>query len=172
MRKMRRFGQMLPEEMTMEILERGEYGVMAILADDDYPYAVPISYYFDRESMKIYFHGAKSGMRIDAIENAPRCSFCVVDLNENDPEHYSTNYRSAIAFGSARNIQNDTEEYAYAIQKLTEKFVKCYTEEQIAAQIKLESANCLMNVIDIEFVTGKESRELMEERKKSQKLTH
>ena len=43
-RPMRRHGQQLPEAESRAILERGSSGVLAVLGDEDYPYAVPLSY--------------------------------------------------------------------------------------------------------------------------------
>ena len=86
MRTMRRFKQILSEEDCLEILERGTHGVMAIMADDDYPYEVTINYYYNPELNRIYFHGANKGMRWDYMMEQPKVSFCVVDMDQNDPE--------------------------------------------------------------------------------------
>ena len=45
-REMRRIKQLLPEDKTIEIMERNTAGVLALLDDDDYPYAVPVSYVY------------------------------------------------------------------------------------------------------------------------------
>ena len=58
-REMRRFKQLLPQETAIEILNRNTSGTLALIGDNDYPYAVPISYvYIDG---KLYFHSAKRG---------------------------------------------------------------------------------------------------------------
>ena len=105
MRQMRRFKQLLSKEDCLEILERGTHGVMAIMADDDFPYAVPINYYYNEELNRIYFHGANKGMRWDYMMERPKVSFCVVDMDQNDPENYSTNFRSVICYGTARVVE-------------------------------------------------------------------
>lgn len=165
MRKMRRFKQILSDEDCREILERGTHGVMAIMADDDFPYAVPINYYYDHELQKIYFHGANKGMRWDYMMEQPKVSFCVVDMDQNDPENYSTNFRSAICYGHARVVE-DEEEYYKALVDLTTKFVKgVHSAEEIVKQIDIERAQCGVTAIDIEFITGKEAIELVQARK-------
>ena len=63
-REMRRNGQELPLEECTAILNRGTSGVLALSGDDNYPYAVPVSYAYD--GYKLYFHCAKSGHKIDA----------------------------------------------------------------------------------------------------------
>ena len=161
MRKMRRFRQLLSEEDCIEILERGTHGVMSIMADDDYPYGVPINYYYDKDKERIYFHGANKGMRWDYMKENPKVSFCVVDLDQNDPENYSTNFRSVICFGRARIVE-DEEEYYQALVDVTTKFVKgVHTAEEIVKQIDIERAQCGVTAIDVEFMTGKEAIELV-----------
>ena len=54
-REMRRKKQALSEEECIDILIKEPRGVLAVLGDNDYPYAVPLSHvYVDG---KIYFHG-------------------------------------------------------------------------------------------------------------------
>ena len=68
---MRRKKQELSPQENADILYRGTSGVLALSGDEDYPYAVPMSYVYDGE--KIYFHCAKSGHKLDAIQkNADR----------------------------------------------------------------------------------------------------
>ena len=161
MREMRRFKQILPQEDNLEILRRGTHGVMAIIADDDYPYAVPINYYYNEEKNVIYFHGANKGMRWDYMKENPKVSFCVVDLDQNDPENYSTNFRSVICYGRARIVEDDAE-YHKALVDLTTKFVKgVHSAEEIVKQIEIEKAQCGVTAIAVEFITGKEAIELV-----------
>ena len=65
-REMRRKKQALSQEACSVVLEKGTSGVLAVSGDNDYPYAVPLSYVYDGE--KIYFHCAKSGHKLDAID--------------------------------------------------------------------------------------------------------
>ena len=65
-RKMRRLGQMLSKEECEEILTREPRGVLALLGDYDYPYALPMSHVY--VYVKIYFHGAMQGHKNDAVK--------------------------------------------------------------------------------------------------------
>ena len=56
--EMRRRKQELSRKEVLDILHKGTSGVLALLGDNDYPYAVPISYAYD--DGKIYFHSAKA----------------------------------------------------------------------------------------------------------------
>lgn len=75
-REIRRKKQQLTMEESIDILKKGTSGVLALCGDEDYPYAVPISYVY--EDSKLYFHGAKSGHKIDAIQRQEKASFCVI----------------------------------------------------------------------------------------------
>ena len=68
-RDLRRKKQLLSREETTAVLNRGTSGVLALSGDDGYPYAVPISYVYDQEQETIYFHCAKSGHKLDAIQH-------------------------------------------------------------------------------------------------------
>lgn len=96
-RDLRRIGQELSLEESIDILIKGTSGVLALLGDNDYPYAVPISYAYDNS--KLYFHGAKSGHKIDAIKKHDKASFCVIAQDKIRPEEYTTYFRSVIVFG-------------------------------------------------------------------------
>ena len=75
-REMRRSRQQLSEKESMEILENGTAGVLALSGDEDYPYAVPISYVYC--GSRLYFHSAVSGHKIDAVQKSNKASFCVI----------------------------------------------------------------------------------------------
>ena len=101
-RELRRGRQALPEAESLAILERGSHGVLAVLGDGGYPYAVPLNYVY--EGGAIYFHCARAGHKYDAVMACPRASFCVIDRSDVVPEDYSTNFRSVIAFGEVREV--------------------------------------------------------------------
>ena len=96
-RPMRRNRQQLSEEESIEILQKATSGVLALLGDNGYPYAVPISYVY--ADGKIYFHSALSGHKVDAIRSCDKASFCVIEQDDVQPKKYTTFFRSVIAFG-------------------------------------------------------------------------
>ena len=71
-RDIRRGRQALPEAESLAILERGSHGVLAVLGDGGYPYAVPLNYVY--EGGAIYFHCARAGHKYDAVMACPRAS--------------------------------------------------------------------------------------------------
>ena len=66
-RPMRRFKQQLPQEECISILKSEVRGILSVLGDDDYPYGVPLDFYYSEEDDRIYFHGAGEGHKIDSI---------------------------------------------------------------------------------------------------------
>ena len=94
-REMRRKRQLLSDEESIGILKNATAGTLALLGDNDYPYAVPISYVYHER--KLYFHSALAGHKVDAIRNCDKASFCVIDKDDVQPEKYTTFFRSVIA---------------------------------------------------------------------------
>lgn len=153
-RAMRRGKQLLSMEDTTAVMDRCTNGVLACFGDEDYPYAVPLSYVYFKD--KIYFHSAKAGHKIDAITKNPKVSFSVIDEDTIVSEKYTTYFRSIIAFGKARIVEGD--ERLKAFQALVEK----YSGDQPEEAKQKEIAGCTQAyviAIDIEHITGKEAIE-------------
>ena len=157
-REMRRKRQKLTQAECVEILNKNTSGVLAVLGDGGYPYAVPLSYVYDGSAL--YFHCAKSGHKLDAIKSYDKVSFCVIDQDEVVPQEYTTYFRSVIAFGKA-SIVIDDEEMQYAIEKLAIKYYPTDSKENRDMAIKKEYAAMSMIKIEIDHMTGKESIEIV-----------
>lgn len=155
--EMRRSKQLLTEQACIAILERGTSGVLALLGDDDYPYALPISYVYSHG--KLYFHSAKSGHKIDAIRKCNRASFCVIDQDLVAPEEYTTYFRSVIAFGTLR-ILEDPLEIREAIGALAFKYHPEDTAENRGRTIAGAQNAFSILELSIAHMTGKEATEL------------
>lgn len=161
-REMRRKNQLLPVEEAVSILNRGTFGVLALSGDDGYPYAVPISYWY--EEGKLFFHCAKSGHKLDAIQKSAKASFCVVDQDEIVPEEYTTYFRSVIAFGQIHLLE-DEDKKREAIDKLAEKYAPGQSAADRKAAIDREWASLCVLEMKVEQMTGKEAVELMRKRR-------
>ena len=79
-REMRRQKQLLPEAEALAMLESCTSGVLAVQGDDDYPYAVPLSFAY--EDGRLFFHSAKAGHKVDALGRNPKASFCVIAADD------------------------------------------------------------------------------------------
>ena len=159
-RPMRRSRQALGIDACKEVLSRGTSGVLALLGDGGWPYAVPMSYAFDGE--KLYFHCAREGHKLDAIRREARASFCVVDRDEVVPEEYTTYFRSVIAFGRVRVLEDEAQKRA-AIELLARRYFPQDSAENRRRAIEREWAGLCMLEMDIEHMSGKEAKELARE---------
>lgn len=156
-RTMRRAKQQLSDEETIEILKNNTAGTLALLGDDGYPYSLPISYaYVDH---KLIFHSALTGHKIDAIQNYEKASFSVIDQDQIIPEKYTTCFRSAIVFGKIQILDNENE-IRNTINILAEKYRPGYEYER-EKEINVEFPRLCVMIMDIEHMTGKQSKELM-----------
>ncbi|MCI8756372.1 MAG: pyridoxamine 5'-phosphate oxidase family protein [Oscillospiraceae bacterium] len=160
-REMRRKKQALSQEACSVVLEKGTSGVLAVSGDNDYPYAVPLSYVYDGE--KIYFHCAKSGHKLDAIQKNQKVSFCVIDQDQIVPEEYTSYFRSVIAFGTIR-ILEDQQEKRNAIEKLAFKYAPEDHAENRQKAIDQGWERLCMLEMAVEHMTGKEAIELVKAR--------
>ncbi len=161
-REMRRKNQYLPEEECVEILKNASNGIMAVSGDDDYPYAVPLSYGY--EDGKIFFHGAKTGHKIDAIKKNDKVSFTVIGDDKVVPELYATNFRSVIVFGRAKIVE-DMDEKIRLTKLIAQKYRPGF-EAEMQKEIDSELQALCVICIEIEHMTGKESKYLAKERNK------
>lgn len=112
-REMRRKNQELSKEECIEILTNEPRGVLALLGDNDYPYAIPMSHVY--VNGKIYFHGAMEGHKHDAMKKHSKVSFCVIDKGVKKENNWWYTFKSVIVFGKIKIITDVAEK----IDKLT-----------------------------------------------------
>lgn len=144
-RAMRRAKQQLSDAQAEEILDRGSSGVLALLGEGEYPYALPISYVYSQG--KLFFHSALTGHKIDALRAHGKASFCVVAQDDVLPEQYTSAYKSAIAFGRVRVIEDEGEKRR-VMRLLGDK----YNPGHMAATVKaVEDSLSQMHLIELEI---------------------
>lgn len=160
-RDMRRKKQLLKKEETVRILESCTAGVLAVIGDDGYPYAVPMSYAY--KDGRIYMHSAKKGHKIDSIENNDKVTFTVIEKDEVIQETFTTHFRSVIVFGRAAII-SDNEAKQDAFQYLLKKYSPDFIKEG-QTEIAKEIDRTYIIEIKIEHMTGKAAIEIIGENK-------
>lgn len=158
LREMRRGKQELSQEESIAILARGTSGVLAVQGDDDYPYAVPLSYVLC--GSRILFHCAKSGHKLDAIQKHNKASFCVIDRDEVVPEEYTTYYQSVIVFGRARVLVDEAQR-RHAMECLAAKYSPSESEERRQAEIEKTNSRVCVVELTLEHITGKAAVECL-----------
>ena len=151
---MRRHKQELSKEECMEILTNEPRGVLALLGDDDYPYALPMSHvYVDG---KIYFHGAMEGHKNDAVKRCDKVSYCVIDKGFRKDGDWWYTFKSVIVFGKIR-ILTDKDEKIDKLTYLGDKFFP--THEETVSEINRMLDRTEVFEITIEHMSGKLVRE-------------
>jgi uncharacterized protein len=159
-RGMRRKRQDLSEAETIAMLQSCTSGVLAVHGDDDYPYAVPLSFAY--EDGKLFFHSAKTGHKIDAIERNARASFCVIAADDVVQSTFTTHFRSAIVFGRARVLAGDGEK-RHALECLAKKYSPDYLDAA-GSEIDGEWKRVCVIELAVEHMTGKAAIEIIKER--------
>lgn len=141
---------MLSKEECEEILTREPRGVLALLGDYDYPYALPMSHvYVDG---KIYFHGAMQGHKNDAVKKHDKVSYCVFDEGVKNDDGWSYTFRSVIVFGRIRTLTDDDEK----VEKLTHLGDKFFpTHDETVSEIERLLHKTEVFEITIEHMSGK-----------------
>ena len=150
-RKMRRVNQELTKEKCINILKSQPRGVLAIAEEDSYPYALPMNYIYLNE--KLYFHTAKSGHKLDALEKDNRVSFCVMDEGFHKEDDWALFINSIIVFGKINNIK----EHDKKLEILKEIHIKYYPDSFKLTEEKIEQKVDAINILElsIDYMFGK-----------------
>lgn len=135
-----------------KVLQEMSYGYLG-MANNDKPYVVPMSYAYQEN--RIYLHAALKGLKLDYIQNNHQVCFTVAEQQQlicsHDPCEFSVRYRSVVASGKARLLEEPAEKIA-ALQIIAAKYSADFT----SLDIDTRKANSVaVIVIDIEELTGK-----------------
>ena len=130
-RDIRRKDRVLSCDAAWKLLERGEYGFLAMQGMNGYGYGIPLSV-------------------------CDRVSFCVVGRTEVMPARFTTAYESALAFGRIRRSLPEAERLE-ALRLLAAKYSPDY-RETAEKYIAGSFGRTEVLRLDIEHVTGKGKR--------------
>ena len=145
-----------PRRKRRPYCARAPAGCCPCWGDGGYPYGVPLSYVY--HNGRLYFHCAKAGHKLDAIRREGKCSFCVIGQDQVVAEKYTTLFRSVIAFGQVRVLEDDGEKRA-ALEALGERFNPGQPESLEKEIAATWNSVCVLE-LEIEHLTGKEAKEL------------
>lgn len=168
-RQIRRKEKQLTLDECNEILAKAEYGTLATIGADGYPYAVSVNYVFHNGC--IYFHCATVGHKLDNIDYCSKVSFNIVtdvwlvplvsdeDTNESEVKFkgFDTNFNSVVIFGTATEVF-ETEKLDGLIA-LLDKFLSLselnLPKEEGINYIEKSLKRTKLIKIEIEHMTGK-----------------
>ncbi len=151
-RQMRRLKQALTEAECVEVLKTAPRGIMAFHGENGYPYAIPLNQYYDEEDGKLYFHGAKQGLKLDLMERDNKVCFTATDSGFVRPGEWALNIKSVVCLGRLETVA-DREK---ALEQCLKLACKYYPTKE-AAEEELRKAGDRINVLvmTIDRMTGK-----------------
>lgn len=153
-RGMRRHAQQLDRSVCEQILSTEPRGVLSVLGDEGYPYGVPLDFVFSDGAL--WFHCAKTGHKLDAIEHCDKASFCVIDQGVRHEGEWWLCFNSVIAFGRVKRVEDD-ETKLRALHALGEKYFP--DDYDLEGDIAKEFSRVVILRFEIEHLTGKAVRE-------------
>ncbi len=153
--EMRRKDKLLSAEDAAKILDNGVYGVLSTIGEDGYPYGVPVNFVCTNDV--IYFHcAAGKGHKLENISYNNHVCFTVIGSSNVIPEKLTTNFASAIVFGTAAQVTDDDEKSA-ALMSIVEKYAPEHIEAgKKSVEMKLKITDIYK--ITIDQLSGKASR--------------
>ncbi len=151
-REMRRIKQQISKEECIEILKNEPRGVLSVMGDDGYPYGMPMDHFYCEENGKLYFHGAVTGHKIDAIKANDKVSYCVMDKGYKEDGDWAYYIKSVIVFGRARLI-DDRDQVVDICRSIAYKYTR--DEAYIEYELKNAAPRAMCIEITPEHMTGK-----------------
>ena len=154
------------ENSINEILQTCEYGTLSLISDVK-PYVVALNFVFFENL--IFFHGAKEGKKIEAINSNPNAAFLVVKPYSFIPSYFSdtmaacpaTQFFASVLIEGKLKFIEDGDKKAEVLNALMKKFQKEDSFEEIAydkamytkmldkttiIELKIETQSCQIKV--------------------------
>ncbi len=154
-RAMRRKERRMPPEKARELLEKGEYGVLATADAAGVPLATPLAYVILEDTL--YFHCANVGHKLDNIAAQPSVCFCVVGRNNIVyAASFTTHYESALVHGTAAIVQDLAKKQA-VLRALCQKYLPQHMD-RADEDIQRALAATTVVAIAVEELSGKSNR--------------
>jgi len=150
----RRRDRALSEVEAWAILGQAEWGVFSTVGEDGWPYGVPVNHVV-LEGL-LYFHCAQVGHKLANLDHEARVSYCAISQSEVSPAELSTNYESAVVFGRAETVGDDTEKRR-ALEALLARFAPHHPAEG-AESMRTDFARTTVVRITPDRITGKARR--------------
>lgn len=155
-RPLRRIKNAISDDAAKKLLENEKRGIFAVNGDDGYPFALPVNYYYDKEANKIYFHGAKTGHKIDALKKSDKVCFTVFGNERYEEGDWAAYVQSTIVFGRCTLVDSAEETLEY-VKKLALRYYP--SEKEVDDEIARDISRVQLYVIAIEHISGKQVQE-------------
>jgi nitroimidazol reductase NimA-like FMN-containing flavoprotein (pyridoxamine 5'-phosphate oxidase superfamily) len=150
-KEIRRKDRALDNASAFAVLKNSAYGVLSTADKDNQPYGIPVSYVVVDNS--IFIHSATEGHKLENIMSNSKVSFCVVGKTKLLPDKFSTQYESAIVFGTASIVDGENQKRE-VLKAVLAKYSPDYMEAGEAYINQLFNKVVVMQV-SIDHITGK-----------------
>lgn len=151
---LRRRDRALSEAEALALLQEAEWGVLATVDADGWPYAVPVNHAVADGCLII--HCATKGHKLENLAIHPKVSYCAVTEAETLPLELATRYASVILFGHAELLQDEAEKRA-ALRALGLRFAAAHPD-LVDREIDKDLFRTAVLRVRIERATGKARR--------------
>lgn len=151
-RELVRKNKQLSNEACIKLLNEETRGVLSVLGDDDYPYGMPMNFWYNEEDGNIYFHCGNIGHRLEALRKHNKVSFCVFDQGVKEENEWAYKVNSVIIFGKIEII-DDMDQITDIVTKLSYRFIQ--DDEYIKEEIRLHGHRTLLMKLTPEHMCGK-----------------
>jgi len=147
----------MPAEWALEVLDKAPYITVSMTEIDGTPYAVPLSLARTDEKT-FYFHCAKEGKKLEILRQNPRVCLsavtkCKPTVGPKDGS-FTLEFKSAIAFGNAEEVTDDTEKIA-ALRAICERFLPEHMDAFDASIARSLGRTAVVKITLSEPPTGK-----------------
>lgn len=151
-RRMRRFNQQISYDNCYEVLKNAPRGILGLQGENGYPHSIPMDHWFDPVEGKLYFHGAKEGLKIDLIGKNNKASYVVMDEGFRKDGDWALNINSVLCLGKI-NIVTDEDIRLKAFMNLGLKFYP--TKESVEDEIRKAASRAFILEFNIDRMNGK-----------------
>jgi nitroimidazol reductase NimA-like FMN-containing flavoprotein (pyridoxamine 5'-phosphate oxidase superfamily) len=142
------------QKELMEILKQGKLATISMCRENE-PYIVVLNYGYDEDKNSLYFHCAKSGLKINFIKENPKVCGTIIEDFGYIMDECEQKYRSVVFWGEMFFIE-ELEEKKQGIDVLInhlEKNPEKVKEKSIKSEQTYDDVAILR--LDIKELTGK-----------------
>jgi len=152
---LRRKSRKIADQEALGILRRCTWGFLSLVGPDGAPYGAPLNYALQEQddALRLVFHCAREGRKLDCLRFRPQASFVAVEGAETLPDKFSTAYASVMVSGPVAIVDEPAakrELLRFLVHKLAPDFAE-RGEKHIAHRLD----DCCALVLTVAHLCGK-----------------
>lgn len=147
----------MDSQWALEVMHKAPYITVSFIDAEGQAYGLPLSL-ASEDDTNWYFHGALEGKKLDAIKASPDVCLsavtrCTPTIGPKDGA-FTLQYKSAIAFGKAQLVGDDTEK-AEALRIICQRFLPEHMDAFDQSIARSLSRTAVVRITLTEPPTGK-----------------